>query len=244
MSSEVLLTISLIGPVFIGMLVGGIIGKIGYSVMKQKLSLLYITSGGLLIGFICFELIPESIKEYNYIGILLGFSLGMIGMLILDKALHHYGNKKIKENSMQSIIFLLVAISLHNIPTGFAIGSSLTSESSFSSSLIVGMILHHVPEGIALFISVVISNLNFLSFMFMALLLSIILGGSILLGQGFSLHSHKASTMVMGGAIGTFSFIALFEILLRGYKKVSMVEFVTFLALGLGIIQMYLISLG
>lgn len=243
MNNVYLLIITIIIPVFFGLLVGGIIGKVSYSIMKQKVSLLYISSGGLLIGFIFFELIPESIKEYNFLGILLGSLLGMIGMVVFDKTLHNFDNTALKE-STQSVVFLVIAISFHNIPTGFAIGSGLTNGSSFTSSLLIAMILHHIPEGIALLVSVYISNYKFLTFVSMALVLAIILGVSVLFGQSLLIDSYKTSSLIMGGAIGTFSFVSLFEILLRGYKKVSRVEFIIFLVLGLGIIKIYLLILG
>jgi ZIP family zinc transporter len=84
-------------------------------------------------------------------GIVLGILAGILMMVIAEKLLHknlNVANRRLEY--MHSFVLLFVAIGIHNLPTGLALGAAMKDESFSLSPLLAALILHHIPEGMAL----------------------------------------------------------------------------------------------
>lgn len=121
-------------------------------------------SGGIMLAASIFSLLLPSIeisknsKTLFFIPPILGFILGTIFLKLLDRMIPHlHINSSIAEgfkSGFEKHILLILAITLHNIPEGLAIGVSFGSINSHEFELIIpslvltlGIGLQNIPEG-------------------------------------------------------------------------------------------------
>lgn len=151
-------------------LVGTSLGAVGVYFMKDKMNeklqkwLLGFAGGVMVAASIWSLLIPamelsEGMGKFSVVPAVVGFLLGIIFLLILDKTIPHLhiggedpeGPKsKLKDTTM-----LMFAVTLHNIPEGMAVGVlyagylSGNSGIAFSAALIltIGIAIQNFPEG-------------------------------------------------------------------------------------------------
>ncbi|WPX09780.1 ZIP family metal transporter [Anaerocellum danielii] len=115
---------------------------------KVRDSLIGFTSG-LMLGLICFGLIPEAVSISNLLVCILVLIASYFMIGILEKALTM--RYLLSQNRyLKSGILILVALSLHNFPEGLAIGSSFAVEKSFGILVGIMIIIHDIPEGFVL----------------------------------------------------------------------------------------------
>lgn len=126
----------------------------------QKL-LLGFASGVMIAASVWSLLIPaiQMSEERKYIPWLppaIGFFMGVFFLLVLDKLVDYFRNKKNKtENEVKKKSMLFLAITLHNIPEGMAVGvifaGYLSGNSAVSlaaaMSLAIGIAIQNFPEG-------------------------------------------------------------------------------------------------
>lgn len=117
-------------------------------------------SGIMLSASVWSLLIPSieySEEQYPSISILpvvVGFLLGGMFMVLLDKITGHFSNLK-NDKSKNKAFKLFTAVTVHNIPEGLAVGFAFgsafaTNDTLFSAFLIaLGIALQNFPEGLA-----------------------------------------------------------------------------------------------
>jgi zinc transporter, ZIP family len=138
--------ITALGPI-LGSLIG-VLRKPSDPFMYNLLSF----AAGVMLSISFLQLIPESIKLSSQLACLVGLLAGSLVMYAADRALPHiHPGLCAPENSsslQKTAAFLLVGISIHNIPEGMAIGIAATLESRISLSISIAIALQKVPEGI------------------------------------------------------------------------------------------------
>ena len=117
-------------------------------------------SGIMLSASVWSLLIPSieySEEQYPSISILpvvVGFLLGGMFMVLLDKITGHFSNLK-NDKSKNKAFKLFTAVTVHNIPeglaVGFAFGSAFTTNISLVPAFLIalGIALQNFPEGLA-----------------------------------------------------------------------------------------------
>ena len=117
-------------------------------------------SGIMLSASVWSLLIPSieySEEQYPSISILpvvVGFLLGDMFMVLLDKITGHFSNLK-NDKSKNKAFKLFTAVTVHNIPEGLAVGFAFGSAFTTSISLVpafliaLGIALQNFPEGLA-----------------------------------------------------------------------------------------------
>jgi zinc transporter, ZIP family len=212
--------------VFLGTFLGGGSLQLLKDVVFKRRKLVLLFSGGIILSLLLNEIIPEAIELFETKGIILGFIAGALLMKITDQFFHK-GNKK-------SFMFLVVALILHNLPTGVGVGLLIneSSNSIFSSPFLLAMFFHHIPEGLALMSSALYGNVSFYLFTLTCLILAFFFGISALIGNAFLyLQNIKVNTLLMGTSIGTLSFVTLHEFL-RKSKDVTIFEWLLYTSFG------------
>ena len=157
--------------VILGILIpffGTTLGASSVFFMKDKINekaekiLLGFTTGVMLAATIWSLLIPsmemtEKVGFISCIPAVVGFSFGILFLIISDKVLEKLQNKYIEkgENKLKKNLMLIFSITLHNIPEGMAVGVlfagilsqnvNITLASAFSLS--IGIALQNIPEG-------------------------------------------------------------------------------------------------
>jgi len=155
------------GTVF-GALISIIIGKRSDTVICCLLAL----AGGIMCSISFFELIPEAINLTDIFITVGGILFGIILVLLLNVAvdriteknknknlhesyeeLHHQTEliekSKARKRLFRSGIIMLIAITLHNIPEGLAIGAAASFETNLGMTIAIMMAIHNIPEGMA-----------------------------------------------------------------------------------------------
>lgn len=216
MSTDIKVSLTIMGFIFMGTVLGGGLVKMFYPLLRYKYYYLTVFCGGLLAGLLAFELIPETIGSYERLGLLTGASGGIFIMILADKYIH-----QIKHSGLQNpqiILMLFIALLIHSVPTGIALGINLGEG---EAALLPAVLVHHVPEGIVLMASLLISKANIHLFWLLCFLLSAAVTINLYLGLTVNFESHKIPTMFMGAAVGTLSYVTFYEILWKSFKKYS-----------------------
>lgn len=94
---------------FGGLLLGGAVGIATNQLIEEKMHRLYALCGGILLGLLSLEIIPETFASYEIIGPILGIAIGILVMSLLDNYCHHpMIHKKINKRGKLSFFFLLL----------------------------------------------------------------------------------------------------------------------------------------
>ena len=150
--------------------VGTTLGAAMVFLMKNKLNkkvekvLLGFASGVMVAASVWSLLIPsiDMAKEQNIIAWLpatVGFTLGIVFLLILDNIIPHLHIKSKEPEGLKSKLgksaMMVLAVTLHNIPEGMAVGVTLAGAISGNSTitmmgaiaLSIGIAIQNFPEG-------------------------------------------------------------------------------------------------
>lgn len=212
--------------VFFGTFIGGGTLQLFKKVVLKRKKLILLFSGGIILSLLINEIIPEAFLVFEKRGIILGIIVGALMIKLADHFVHGK-NKK-------SFLFLVLALTLHNLPTGLGIGLFLgeSSNSFISSPFLIAMFFHHIPEGLALMSSAIYGNVSFYFFSLSCLFLAFFFAASASFGNAFfHLQNVRVNTLLMGTSIGTLSFVTLHEFL-RKSKEVSNAEWLMYTSLG------------
>lgn len=186
--SESIVRVLLIGMVgffteWLGLCVGGVVTLFiknkGIRIRGSVLGFL----GGVTLGIVFFDLLPEAISFGNLYISVTGAIMGLILAAILDGRLDEGGitNTKDQVNFSKAAIFMSIGISIHNLPSGLALGSLLNHSLKNGLYLAFALIIHGIPEGLTLGVLFRGGIKSKLKLLIISILISIPLGiGSIL----------------------------------------------------------------
>ena len=141
---------------------------------EKVISCILMFAAGVMTSIVCFGLVPESINLAGVVYSVAGLIIGVLVIMLLNRAvdrittakngdmavhqtheeLYHESNiiKEADDRSrlLHSGIVMLVAIGLHNIPEGLAIGAGGSLNIRLGIVLAVMIALHNIPEGMAI----------------------------------------------------------------------------------------------
>jgi len=199
---DILLLTALAGIVGMGLggLISALLGNISPKVMCWVLSF----AGGVMLSVVSFELIPEGIELAGMTVAVIGLILGIATVAVLNRLLDrvtikdgdnleaHISKAGVYHESgligrpalLRSGMIMLIAISLHNLPEGIAIGAAGTHDIRMGLVLAIVIMLHCIPEGMAIGAPLI--------------------GGGISKGKAVALTALSGVPTILGGAIGMF----------------------------------------
>ncbi len=120
--------------------------------------------------------------------------------------------------SLKKAWLFIIAITLHKLPEGLAVGVAFSAEDFINPfSLVIGIALHNIPEGLTIAISLVAARVPRLKAALTALLIGMVQPAGALLGL-LTMHlSDKIVPLGMAMAGGTLLFVVVNEILPETY---------------------------
>jgi ZIP family zinc transporter len=160
-------------------------------------------AAGVMVSIVCFGLVPKTLELSNVFICLLGLILGIIIIMVLnyivdiiteskkEKLKVHRTHEELFHESqiikdpsklLTSGFIMLIAIALHNVPEGIAIGASGSYDFRLGALLAIMIALHNIPEG-------------------MAIAAPLLVGG-ISKGKVIFLTAMAGATTLIGGFIG------------------------------------------
>lgn len=148
-------------------LLGTSLGSATVFLMKNKINekiekILLGFSAGVMIAASIWSLILPSIEMaerqhiISYIPASIGFLMGIILLIIIDKFVKKiYIKEKLEQNDYKKTTMMILAVTLHNIPEGMAVGITFAAAISGSTSitiasafaLAIGISIQNFPEG-------------------------------------------------------------------------------------------------
>jgi len=199
---QILLLTAMAGVV--GMGLGGIVAAILGTVSPKVMAWMLSFAGGVMVSVVSFELVPEGIELAGMGIAIAGIVLGIAVVAILNRLLdrvtikdgdsleahisqagtYHEGSLVEKSSLLRSGIIMLIAISLHNLPEGIAVGAAGTHDIRMGIVLAVVIMLHCIPEGMAIGAPLI--------------------GGGMSRGKAVALTALSGVPTIIGGAIGMF----------------------------------------
>lgn len=212
----------------IGTSLGGIIGMLSSKKNEETIGLILNLSAGIMIAISVFDLMPESYELGNLFLVTLGVILGVVFIHLLNIKLENrpthslvlsYNantaifNDSTKKRMFKTGIIMLLAVSLHNIPEGLAIGATGAVSMNLSLTLSILLAFHNIPEGMAiaspLFVGGV-KKVTILLLLFIAGAVTI-LGGVI--GSFLGSISNTSTSLSLSFAAGAMLYVSFCEIL-------------------------------
>lgn len=199
-----------------GFLPGIIFGKTAGKLSRRFQGSLMGFTGGLLIAFICFEMLPKAFETC-------GLYLGIFGILAGVCVCAYLENKissltkvlrfNCKSEYLKSAILLAIGVSLHNIPEGMAIGSISQISPMAGIRLAVIIAIHCIPEGIAVSLPFIKAGLKADKMIILALLMGFPLAFGALAGGVLGTISPIFITLCLSFAGGVMLYITCGEVI-------------------------------
>ena len=207
----------------IGMGLGGVITAIFGTRTEKMISIFLSLAGGVMVSIVLLELIPEAVEYSNagvaVVGLILGALMVMVLNNIMDRIskthkskLHEsytdffHSNELVdsKKSMFRSGIIMLIAIALHNIPEGLAMGAAGYHDAALGLTIAIMIGLHNVPEGMAVSAPLISGGLSKIK----AVVLVALIGATTVLGAvagvfigGISDMALALSFAIAGGAM-------------------------------------------
>lgn len=124
--------------------------------VKNHLPLGYSLAAGLMFSASVFNLIRPAIKDHKLENVLLlggGMTLGCLFLHFSDKYLSQekFANSTFFGTGSKRSFLILIAMSLHSLPEGVAVGVGYASGvEGFGTYIAVAIAIHNIPEGLAI----------------------------------------------------------------------------------------------
>ena len=226
----------------IGTGLGGLVSVLFFKKSSETITCWMLSfAGGVMTSIVCFGLVPEAFTLNGFTITLTGLVLGIVVIMGLSHFVDKITNLKEEElkihqtheglyhesqiirgrtrnetsstQMLRSGILMLLAIGLHNIPEGLAIGAGGSHDFHLGALLAVMIALHNIPEGMAIAAPLLAGGVNRGKVIFLTALSGAptLLGG--LVGLLIGRISNQAIAMSLAGAGGAMLYIVFGEII-------------------------------
>ncbi len=193
---------------------GGLAGALGGRVRGLVTAVLGFTAG-LMAGIVCFELLPEGAALGGVWLTVVAAAAGVALVAALARWLP--GETGDLEHTG---LLVLVAIALHNLPEGMAIGAGWAAVPALGVKLAIVIGLHDFPEGMAITAPMAAAGrARPLRQTLLALLTGVPTGLGALLGVWMGSRSGQWGAICLGLAAGAMLYVTLGEMVPRLWES-------------------------
>ena len=148
-------TVSLIGT-----MIGASLGIIVKKPSNRFLGATIGFAGGLMLSIVVFDLIPEAMTNWSFIGTLIFCLLGILTIVLIDTKLN-LSNSSLGKNKHLKVAFMAaLGLMLHNLPEGVIMGCGFVAGQSLGLKMSLIIAIHDIPEGIAVSAPLMASNVK------------------------------------------------------------------------------------
>lgn len=217
MTQTILITV--IGT-FVGIVGTGLGGIISLFIVKPSSRfigvLLGITSG-LMLSVVTFDLLPEAYAIGGLGTEILGILLGVITVVFIE-GFFPINNKSeslsiSKKHFFRTGALLGIAIAIHNLPEGLAVGSGYMFTSKLGITMAIIIALHNFPEGLAMAAPLRLSGTSAFKVVLLTILAGIPTGIGAFIGALLGSVSNFFIGLCLAFAGGTMLYITCGEMI-------------------------------
>ncbi|GHV22992.1 hypothetical protein FACS189494_10540 [Spirochaetia bacterium] len=200
----------------------------------RSMTYLLAFAGGIILSLVFLGIIPEALELSDLKMTVLGISIGIVIIIALDaitdrmtknaevKRINNEANDNDNDNAIQnrpailrSGIVMLIAIGIHNIPVGLAMGVGASHDVRLGGLLALMFVLHNIPEGMAITAPLLASGIK----KGHVILLSALSGVPTIIGAIIGIWIGGISEVIMAitlsGVAGLLLFIIFGEVIPR-----------------------------
>ena len=214
---------------------GGLVAIILYKRSSEKMTCWMLSfAGGVMMSIVCFGLVPEAFALANIAVNIAGILAGIVIIMALSRAVDNltettgvklkihetheelYHESQLIHSSsrmLRSGMLMLMAIGLHNIPEGLAIGAGGSHNFRLGALLALMIAVHNIPEGMAIASPLLSGGIKRRKVLFLTALSGAptLLGGII--GKFIGNISDYAVAISLSAAGGAMLYIVFCEII-------------------------------
>lgn len=144
----------------IGTMIGASLGIVVKKPSKRFLGAIIGFAGGLMLSIVVFDLIPEAMSSWSFIGTLFFCFLGIITVVIIDTKIN-ISSGSFSYNSHLKVAFMAaLGLMLHNLPEGVIMGCGFVAGQNLGLKMSLIIAIHDIPEGIAVSAPLMASNVR------------------------------------------------------------------------------------
>ncbi|MDR2940372.1 MAG: ZIP family metal transporter [Clostridiales bacterium] len=168
-------------------------------------------TGGLLLSFICFEILPTAFIACGLYFSIAGILLGVVFSIFVENRFDYtniHNNKLLKTGTLIGL-----GMSLHNFPEGMALGSMLRINYNLGIKFSVLIAIHCLPEVLAICIPLRKAGFSSYRLFVYGLLLSLPMAAGALLGGFITSISGALIALSLSFAGGVMLYISCGQII-------------------------------
>ena len=216
-----LLSVTIVGLLsgITGTGLGGLAAFFVSKITNRIMSVILEFSAGLMTAVVCFKLIPEAFELGGVLYTFVGIISGIIVVVFIEDWLKNStllkNNISSGKNSglLRAGVLMAIAIALHNLPEGFAVGSGFEASASLGITITAVIMIHDIPEGIAIALPLRAGGLSKLKAFTFTILSGVPMGLGALLGSLLGGISQMLIASCLGFASGAMLYIIYGELL-------------------------------
>ena len=221
-----------------------LIGVIVYRFVKHKKEL---TIGAMacalivILGLICFDLVPELIEIKKWY-LILCVVIGLLFLLLIDKLIphHHHEHKendeatKEHQGHLEHIGFItILALILHNMVESMALFSVASDNLTSGTLMCLGIGLHNLPFGFQIASNIKSRSKTVATIL---LVLSGLIGGLIV--YAFGNISEFVTGIIIALTLGMLLYILIFELLKEVWSNIKKKSTICGIIIGITILML------
>jgi ZIP family zinc transporter len=187
-------------------MIGASIGVIVKRPSQKLLGSILGFAGGLMLSIVVFDLIPEAVEKWGFVGTLIFCVIGIILVIIIDNAISF---KKSEINSHSKVAFMTaLGLMLHNFPEGIIMGCGFLAGKTLGLKMSIIIAIHDIPEGMAVSAPLMISRVKVSRILFYVFITAL----PTALGAWIGIFAGSISESTLGACLAMASGIMLYVV--------------------------------
>ncbi len=191
---------------------------------EKTLSVLFGLAAGIMLAVVVLDLLPSSLEYGSVRQAVMGFSIGVIIMMILDLMLSKIYSPVSKGKDSRAYFLkmgYLVAtgIAMHDLPEGIAIAAGYSAQQHLGLVIALAIGLHNIPEGMATATPLKIGGLSAGNILLLNVAVSLFTPTGAFIGLILLNLSPHHIALLLAVAAGAMAFIVKNELLPESRRR-------------------------
>ncbi|MBV7272351.1 ZIP family metal transporter [Clostridiaceae bacterium UIB06] len=141
---------------------GAFLGVIIRKPSNKLLGVIIGFAGGLMLSVVVFDLIPEALEKWSFIGTIIFCVLGVIVVSVVDNKMAINNMDK----HMKVAFMTALGLMIHNFPEGIIMGCGFAAGGALGIKMSIIIAIHDIPEGIAVAAPLIASRVKVAKILF------------------------------------------------------------------------------